>query len=388
MPVLFSSDSKIDADLALLETESLDAGEGSVANGSREGLLLRYIADNLSAGTTAEIETTTLDAGDGTIADHDRAGLLLRYLADNIATATNLTALNTDVGDFSAQVNLQSLLAALGIPDVAGKSLYTCLITDRLDNATYGLNALHTDIDDVHTDVGALNTDVGDWSARVNLSSLLTSLGIPDVAGKSLYTCLITDRLDSATYGLDALHTDIASTNTESETTTLAAGAGSAASNARAGLVLRYICDSVGTALGAAVSTTITQTAATRAGATQIKTYAITCAANAAATTMFTVDDQSVLIKSIVVISNGATTADLTSFNVKGGAGSVVTFIDDATGIRANVAAADQQVSWTGAVVLNDTDTITIDPTGGGATALDMTAIVEYVALVDGGHID
>lgn len=63
------------------------------------------------------------------------------------ATATLQAAIQADIGDFSAQSNLTSLLAALGIPDTSGKPLYTCLITDRLDNGTYGLSALKTVID-------------------------------------------------------------------------------------------------------------------------------------------------------------------------------------------------------------------------------------------------
>lgn len=44
-----------------------------------------------------------------------------------------LTQVQTEVGAFSGQVNLTTLLAALGIPDVVGKPLYTCLVTDRWD---------------------------------------------------------------------------------------------------------------------------------------------------------------------------------------------------------------------------------------------------------------
>jgi len=58
-------------------------------------------------------------------------------------------SINGNIGDFQAQTNLQTLLAALGIPDTLNKPLYTCLITDRLDNATYGLSALNTDLDTI-----------------------------------------------------------------------------------------------------------------------------------------------------------------------------------------------------------------------------------------------
>jgi len=52
------------------------------------------------------------------------------------------TDIKADLGDYSGQTNLRTLLAALGIPDTAGKALYTCLVTDRLDNSTYGLSPL------------------------------------------------------------------------------------------------------------------------------------------------------------------------------------------------------------------------------------------------------
>lgn len=71
--------------------------------------------------------------------------------ADILTANTAITAVNTDLGNYSGQANLQSLLAALGIPDVAAKSLYTCLITDRLDHGTYGLSAIETLVDDLES---------------------------------------------------------------------------------------------------------------------------------------------------------------------------------------------------------------------------------------------
>ena len=69
------------------------------------------------------------------------------------AISDKVTEVNIDLGNFSGQTNLQSALAVLGVPDVAGKDLYTCLITDRLDNATYGLSAIETLVDDVETEL-------------------------------------------------------------------------------------------------------------------------------------------------------------------------------------------------------------------------------------------
>lgn len=122
-------------------------------------------------------------------------------------------------------------------------------------------------------------------------------------------------------------------------------------------------------------------------GVTKILEVSVTIAADAAATTIATVTTQPCLIKSIVVHADAAQTANLTSLNVKGGASSVVTFIDDGTATYANLDAADKQVAWTGAVRLAATKTITIDPTGTGATALDLTVTIEYEACVAGGYL-
>jgi len=122
-------------------------------------------------------------------------------------------------------------------------------------------------------------------------------------------------------------------------------------------------------------------------GKTQIIEISVTIAANAAATTIATITTQPCLIKSIVVHADAAQTADLTSLNVKGGASNVITFINDATATQGNLDAADKQVAWTGAVRLAATKTITIDPTGTGATALDLTVTIEYEACVAEGYL-
>jgi hypothetical protein len=183
--------------------KSAAGGDATAAN---QTLILADIGD-ASASTllslygilgnpSASLATTILDGVDARANNANLNALL------GVADAAG-RSINGNIGDFQAQTNLQTLLAALGIPDTAAKPLYTCLVTDRLDHGTYGLSALQTD-------VAAVNTDIGDFSAQVNLQSLLASLGVPDVAAKPLYTCLVTDRLDHATYGLSALDTELA----------------------------------------------------------------------------------------------------------------------------------------------------------------------------------
>lgn len=74
---------------------------------------------------------------------------IVSKLGGGDATVANQILILDDIGDFSAQVNLQSLLDALGVPDVAAKPLYTCLVTDRLDHGTYGLSALQMELEDI-----------------------------------------------------------------------------------------------------------------------------------------------------------------------------------------------------------------------------------------------
>jgi len=125
----------------------------------------------------------------------------------------------------------------------------------------------------------------------------------------------------------------------------------------------------------------------TRAGRRQHFTKSITSAANAGDVTIGTITAQPCFIKSIVVRSNGATTADLTSIGIYGGASKVVTFIDTTTGTKANIDAADKQVAWTGAACFTATKTLVITLTGTGATAVNLTVCIEYYSEVDGGYL-
>ena len=126
------------------------------------------------------------------------------------------------------------------------------------------------------------------------------------------------------------------------------------------------------------------------AGKVQVFQKHITSAANAGDITVATITAQDCDIKALNVRSNGATTADLTSISVFGGTGKVITFIAAVDGVRANIAAAAQQLSWQtngGVVTLPATHTIVITLAGTGATAVDLTITIEYVAVTDGGYL-
>jgi len=123
------------------------------------------------------------------------------------------------------------------------------------------------------------------------------------------------------------------------------------------------------------------------AGETQIIEVSVTAAANAGVTTVATVTTQPCLIKSAVIHADAGQTADMTSCALEGGGSQVVEFIGSGSAIQASLSAADEQVSWTGAVRLAATRTITIDLQGTGATAVDLTVIIEYAACADGGYL-
>jgi len=126
---------------------------------------------------------------------------------------------------------------------------------------------------------------------------------------------------------------------------------------------------------------------ATGPGSKQIIEVSITAAANAGVTTVATVTTQPCLIKSIVVHADASQTANMTSCAVEGGVNQVVTFIDTATAVRANLDAADKQVSWFGAVRLAATKIIYIDLQGTDSGAVDLTVTIEYEACVNGGYL-
>lgn len=122
-------------------------------------------------------------------------------------------------------------------------------------------------------------------------------------------------------------------------------------------------------------------------GVTQIKEFSITAATNAGLITIATIIDQPCLIKSIVLHSNGATTANFNDGAIKGGINQVIEFISAALAVWTSLNAADKQLWWEGAVRLAVGKLIEIDLQGGGSTSVDFTIIIEYEACVNGGYL-
>jgi len=289
---------------------------------------------------------------------------------DNSTDSLEAIRDNIDTLDAALQVDLDALIVA-AITNAAGADVATDVVAVKAVVDTIA-GYLDTEIAaivtavitnaagaDVATDVVALKAvadaiqvDLGDYSAQTNLQSLLAALGIPDTAAKPLYTCLVTDRLDHATFGLSAIQVQV---------------------------------DDIQDKIDGTDATAIAYRR--EYGVTQVTEFSVTANANAGVTTVTTITTQPCLIKSIVLHSDGVTTADLTSAAIKGGAAQVVEFISAATAAKANIDAANEQVSWTGAVRLPATTTIAIDLQGTGATAVDFTVTIEYMACVDDGYL-
>lgn len=126
------------------------------------------------------------------------------------------------------------------------------------------------------------------------------------------------------------------------------------------------------------------------AGNMQVVHGHYTNAANAGDLTIFTIMSQFCIIKSVILRGDTAVqTANLTSVAITGGGalGKTVTFISDVQGVRANLAATDNQVWWSGDVSLPTGADIIMTLTGTGGDATDLTVDISYYAVVNGGYL-
>ena len=285
------------------------------------------------------------DADDNTLYKLVYTDMLAHGTHGLAALDTDLTSINADIGDFSGRTNnLKSILAVLGVPDVDDDTLYKLLITDRLDNAAYGLNGLHTDIGTAISDVGGVQTDttalladLGDFSARVqNLKSLLAVLGVPDVDDDTLYKLLVTDRLDNATYGL------------------------------------------------AAIKNAVT----TGSGAPQIAKTTIDLNQGIASYDLFAGTTQDVILESLIIkMPTEAAGGSLTSIAIQTDDVTPSVLIDATDGAVANLT-AEAELTWEGKARINTGTKIQLTIAGGAEGAEYITtATAEYRAIVDGGSL-
>lgn len=272
---------------------------------------------------------------------------------------------------------------------VSGDSLVALvkILQADLDNGTDGLSALKALIDAVPT-VGEIQTEMEE-----NAASLLDTIR-DDLGNATDGLGALKDLIDANQTDLNAVIVDTTSIETKVDTVdTVADGIQADLSNATDGLgALKALIDTADTVIDNVENhldgTTATVTAYRREyGVTQVKEVSVTAAANAAVTTVATITTQPCLMKSVVIHADAAQTADMTSCAVKGGTNQVVEFISAVTAVQASLDAADKQVSWTGAVRLAAAETISIDLQGTGATAVDLTIVIEYMSCVDGGYL-
>lgn len=276
------------------------------------------------------------------------AGVTYRVLSQ-LPADIDITALQADVGDASAAA-MGSLYGILGNPSASLATTILDGIDARANNPT--LNALLG-----VTDAGgrSINGNIGDFQAQTNLQTLLASLGIPDVAAKPLYTCLITDRLDNATYGLSAIET---------------------------------LVDDLETRLTAARAGYLDNIAATAAGRAQIATATIDLNQAAATYDLFTGTTQNVLVEKLVIrMPDLAAGGALTSISIQTDDSTPQVFISAALGAVANLT-AQAQLSSDAPVIVTTGKKIRLTIAGGAhGVAYSCTVTVMYRSVVAGGYL-
>ena len=118
----------------------------------------------------------------------------------------------------------------------------------------------------------------------------------------------------------------------------------------------------------------------------------ITAAANAGQTAVADVKVDKIAIEAVVLRSEGATTGDLTTAALSAGpntAETTLTLLSTGVATQANLDAAAKQVSeyWSSGLLLNKDEEIVIDLQGTGATAVDLTVLVAYRSVSEGGGL-
>ncbi len=126
----------------------------------------------------------------------------------------------------------------------------------------------------------------------------------------------------------------------------------------------------------------------TKVGETQYFEVSVTAAANASDLTIGTAGSGNVVVTAIIVRADAAQTADLTNIAVLGMTSNVFTFIAAADMVQADLDATGKQVAWEGKGSLISGETIIMDFTGTGGTALNLTVTIEFEASsADGATI-
>jgi len=201
-----------------------DMWQNAVVHVTHEGI--EYV--RLCSGNTADTLTitalpggTNVAAGDdyvikraSTIADVGQSLRSVLGQGSDISAANPLQTYDAfqkiNLGDFTAQTNLQSLLQVLGVPDVADKPLYECLVTDRWDSRLSASRAARLDNLSGSEPAGTYQhpDGVGEEDAVVITPALLTEyrtllLDLNELAQSTMIRAYL--QVDGANYRLNDL---------------------------------------------------------------------------------------------------------------------------------------------------------------------------------------
>lgn len=200
-------------------------------------------------------------------------------------------------------------------------------------------------------------TSLGNFLGRTYDPDLLQVLGVPDVDGKDMYTCLITDRLDDGTIGLTKISTDVAAILIDTSS---------------AGVVLGTKAAGFSTLAGE------TQIAFTTEDLNQI----------AASYDLFLGTTKPCLLKSLSIKQPTTVTAGaLTSISIQTDDATPGVIISSADGAVGNLL-TESELVWTGAMRIETGTKIQLTIAGGATGVGQICKIaVEYVAIEDTGSL-
>ena len=198
---------------------------------------------------------------------------------------------------------------------------------------------------------------LADFLGRTNDPSLYQVLGIPDVAGKDVYTLLITDRLDDATIGLTKIAADAAAILADTGTADVVLGTKAAGFSTLAGE---------------------TQVAITTEDLNQI----------AASYDLFLGTTKPCLLKSLSIKQPTTVTAGaLTSISIQTDDATPGVIISSADGAVGNLL-TESELVWTGAMRIETGTKIQLTIAGGATGVAQSCKIaVEYIAIEDTGSL-
>jgi hypothetical protein len=385
-------------DIAAVKTE-VDKIGTPVADVSTDIAAIKTVVDAVEVDTTS-IETK-VDTVDG-IVD------AIKLITDTLPDAGALTSLAQDLTvakeatlgvptGASLSVDIAALSTLLGVPAV---SVGADIIAMQVDVTAIALDTSTTIPGLIGTPVATLATDIAGVQADVTSILLDTNTTIPALLGTpavdlatdiaAINTLIGATVLGTVTADIQALDTKLGTPAGADVSTDIAAivtqiGAPVGADISADIAAVQTVVDNIEDLLD---GTTGTATALRREiGKMQVFEKGITQAANAGVTVLGTVTTRPVLIKSVTLYSQGATSGDLTSAAIKGGTAQATIFITDVQAAKVNIDADSEQVYTAGAWYLPAGATVVVDLQGTGATAVDLVAVFTYEAVLDGGYI-